>query len=298
MGKKLRFEFIHNHAEVGERAVFCRVLKVTFHGYKKYVKNLSKPCKYAGLLARIKAIREEDVFNKTYGKRRMYEKLVLEGYKVSYNTVAKVMRKNNLLQPENKPKGLTKADKKAQKSDDLLQRNFVAETPNTKAVTDITEWKAKDGKLYTAGIFDCFDSACLGLGIAENMKAELVEESLIQAAGRFNLKGAISHSDRGSQYTSELFRAALEKFKIRQSMNSAAGRCHDNARCESFWARAKNEILVVYDTKKMKRDDLKIVLFNYFMGYWNNRRICSAIGGVPPFKKRDDYYKKLILSVA
>jgi len=78
-------------------------------------------------------------------------------------------------------------------------------------------------------------------------------------------------------------------------MNSAAGRCHDNARCESFWARAKNEILAVYDTRKMKKNELKTVLFNYFMGYWNNRRICSAIGGVPPFKKRDDYYKKLIL---
>jgi transposase InsO family protein len=77
-------------------------------------------------------------------------------------------------------------------------------------------------------------------------------------------------------------------------MNSAAGRCHDNARCESFWARAKVEIKSVYNIKKMTKEKLKSVIFRYFMSYWNNRRICSSIGGIPPMVKRNAYYHNLL----
>jgi transposase InsO family protein len=76
-------------------------------------------------------------------------------------------------------------------------------------------------------------------------------------------------------------------------MNSAAGRCHDNAKCESMWARGKEEIMALYDTKKMTCEQLKGLIFRYYMSYWNNRRICSAIGGVPPAIKRGAYYEKL-----
>ena len=71
------------------------------------------------------------------------------------------------------PNGITKADKEARKSDDLVKRDFTADQPLTKCVTDITEIKAKDGKLYVSGIFDCFDSAVLGLAMETNMKATL-----------------------------------------------------------------------------------------------------------------------------
>ena len=75
-------------------------------------------------------------------------------------------------------------------------------------------------------------------------------------------------------------------------MNGAAGRCHDNAKCESMWARAKSEIFAYYNPKKMTCEQLKILLTNYFLDYWNYRRICSAIGGVPPLIKRGAYYQK------
>ena len=277
-----------------EIALYCRVLGVTPQGYGKYTQVLTKPYKYAGLLADIKAILAEDEFNKTYGKRRMFEKLQLDyDCPYCYNTVAKVMRENGLLQKRNKPKGLTKADKLAQKSDDLLGRDFTACAPNQKMVSDITEWTACDGKVYQSGVFDCFDNACLGLSLADNMRSELCVETYLQAAGSYDLRGAISHSDRGSQYTSEEFRQTLQKLGITQSMNSAAGRCHDNAKCESMWARGKEEIMALYNTKKMTCKQLKLLIFRYFMGYWNNRRICSAIGGVPPAIKRGAYYEKL-----
>ena len=98
----------------------------------------------------------------------------------------------------------------------------------------------------------------------------------------------------GSQYTSRIYREAICKYGIRQSMNSAGGRCHDNARCESMWARMKSELLYDrYDTEKMTTDELKTLIWRYFISYWNNRRICSANGGLPPMVKRQQYYNFL-----
>ncbi|MCI8592471.1 MAG: transposase, partial [Lachnospiraceae bacterium] len=98
----------------------------------------------------------------------------------------------------------------------------------------------------------------------------------------------------GSQYTSQLYRDVNRKNRIRQSMNSAGGRCHDNARCESMWARMKSELLYDrYDTEKMSTDELNTLIWRYFISYWNNRRICFTNGGLPPMIKRQRYYDSL-----
>ena len=73
-------------------------------------------------------------------------------------------------------------------------------------------------------------------------------------------------------------------------MNSAGGRCHDNARCESMWARMKEELLYGrYNTEKLTIEELRTIIWRYFMSYWNNRRICTANGGLPPMEKRRRY---------
>lgn len=101
-----------------------------------------------------------------------------------------------------KPNGITKTDRKARKSDDLLKRDFKATKPLKKAVTDITEIKEKDGKLYASAIFDCYDLAVLGLSRDTNMKATLCVNTLDNAYKAYpKLKGAIIHFDRGTQYT-------------------------------------------------------------------------------------------------
>ena len=129
-----------------------------------------------------------------------------------------------LINQKRKPNGITKADKEASKSDDLIKRNFTAEKPLEKCVTDMTEIKASDGKLYISAIFDCYDLAVLGLAMDTNMKAGLCEQTLDNAVKAYPmLCGAILHSDRGTQYTSELYRKAINKYGIRQSMNNAGG---------------------------------------------------------------------------
>ena len=197
--------------------------------------------------------------------------------------------------PRRKPNGITKADREVQKAGNLLKRDFSAEKPLIKCVTDITEIKARDGKLYVSAVFDCFDSSVVGLAMDTNMKSPLCVRTLENAVkANPDIRGAVIHSDRGSQYTSQIYRDAICKYGIKQSMNSAGGRCHDNARCESMWARMKSELLYDrYDTEKMTTDELKTVIWRYFISYWNNRRICSANGGLPPMVKRQNYYNSL-----
>ena len=86
---------------------------------------------------------------------------------------------------------------------------------------------------------------------------------------------------------SKAYRKSIREHHIRQSMNSAGGRCHDNARCVSMWARMKTELLYDrYITEQMTVEELKVLIWRYFLSYWNNRRICSANGGLPPMIKR------------
>ena len=284
----------------GKIASYCRILGVSRQGFYQYLANKKRPWKYQSLADAMKEICNEDECNDTYGRIRMYQALLLrkpEGLHIpSERTVYRVMEQIGLShRPKRKPNGITKADREAMKSDDLLRRDFRSDAPLEKCITDITEIKASDGKLYVSAIFDCFDLGVLGLAMETNMKAELCVHTLENALVAYPaLKGCILHSDRGAQYTSEIYRQAIRKYGIRQSMNSAGGRCHDNARCESVWARMKTELLYDrYDTEEMTIEELKVLIWRYFISYWNNRRICSANGGLPPMLKRRQYYEAL-----
>lgn len=287
-------------ANKGKISIYCRVLDVSRQAFYEYLVNRERPYKYEQIADKIREIIDEDECNDTYGSRRIHEVLKLQEtedvYIPSERTVYRIMQHEGIVhKPKRKPNGITKADKEARKSDDLLKRDFSSDKPFEKCVTDITEIKAKDGKLYVSAIFDCFNSEVLGLAMADNMRAELCVTTLKNAIMKFpELSGAIVHSDRGSQYTSAEYRAAISKFGIVQSMNSAGGRCHDNARCESMWGRMKEELLYGrYKTENMTIKELKTLIWRYFMSYWNNRRICSAIGGLPPVLKRELYYREL-----
>lgn len=248
----------------------------------------------------------EDLYNDTYGRIRMFEAIKLrhkndpEFHIPSQRTIYRIMKSLGLSHhPKRNPHGITKADKKARKSDDLLKRDFYAEKPLEKCITDITEIKAKDGKLYVSAIFDGFDSAVLGLSLDTNMKATLLKNTLDNAYMAYpDLRGAIVHSDRGSQYTSDLYRKIIKKYGIIQSMNSSGGRCHDNARCESMWARMKDELFYSRNRKStlFSVEELKIMVWRFFISYWNNRRIFSANNGLPPMFKRKLYYDSLAIA--
>ena len=274
----------------------CEMLEVSRSGYYKYLEIKARQDKNAQILAAMLGILKEDPENESYGKIRMRDALRSKGIKCSRERCRDIMEEKGLLKKKRKPKGVTKADKAAQASDNLINGDFTSEKPNEKLVTDITQTPTLDGTLYISVIFDCFDNSAWGLEMADNMRAELVCSSLTNAV-KMNpsMRGAIFHSDRGSQYTSTLFRETLDKFGIIQSMNSTAGRCYDNAKCESMWGRFKEEKLYKTDTAKMTMADVKSMVWRYFYSYWNIRRICSAIGGMAPMTKRRKYFDSLDL---
>ena len=281
----------------GKISLYCRVLDVSREGFRKHLKNKDKPWKYKELAIAIQQIIKQDECNDTYGRIRMYQALMQNNSEInipSERTVYRVMQEIGIdHKPKRKPNGITKSDLNARKSEDLLKRDFKADKPLEKVVTDITEIKACDGKLYVSAIVDCFDLAIIGISMDTNMKSQLCVQTVDNAMKAYPaLRGCIIHSDRGSQYTSEIYRNSLKKYGIIQSMNSDGGRCHDNARCESVWARMKSELLYGrYDTERMYVCEIKSIIWRYFMSYWNHRRICSANGGLPPMIKRRMYYE-------
>lgn len=247
----------------------------------------------------MRGIVAEDECNDTYGRCRMDQALKLKypredipSERTIYRMMEEIGRNHR---PNRKPNGITKADRNARKPDDRFKRDFTAAKPLIKCVTDITEIPARDGKLYVSAIFDCYDLGVPGLAMADNQKAELCVSTIKNADIAFpSIRGAMIHSDRGSQYTSALDRTELNRCGMVQSMNRDGGRCHDNARCEAMLARMKEELLYGrYDTKKMTIEELKTLIWRYFVVYWNTRRICSANGGLPPMVKKKQYYESL-----
>ncbi len=284
----------------GKINFYCKVLDVTRQGFYHYLKTKDLPWKYQALADAMIDICAGDECNDTYGRIRMHQALQLkqpDGVKIpGERTVYRFMEEIGISHRlKRKPNGITKADKEARKSDDLIKRDFKANKPLEKCVTDMTEIKTSEGKLYISAIFGCFDLSVLGLAMDTNMKATLCEKTLENAYKAYpDIRGSILHYGRGTQYTSRLYRKAIKKYGIQQSMNSAGGRCHDNARCESMWARFKEELLYgSYDTSKMRVEEVKTLIWRYFISYWNNRRICSANGGLPPVIKRQQYYAYL-----
>ena len=131
-------------------------------------------------------------------------------------------------------------------------------------------------------IMDCFNGEILSLCMDNNMRKELCIDTLKAAAGRFPIRGAILHSDRGSQYTSAAFRQELQTCGVTQSLSGVA-HCYDNARMESFFATLKKELLYRIPTYRMAMDEVKTLVFRYVFIYYNQYRVyTSNPGGLPP----------------
>jgi len=265
----------------------CAVLEVRREGYYSFLKRTPDDKRDEALISALKQIRKE---NPDYGTQSMINELPPE-LKTSYGKGYKICRDNGLLTKRRRPKSITKADPEAQKADDLVQRDFSANAPGIKVFTDITEMECSDGKLYYCGVLDGFDGAQIGYSMAEHMRAELCTAALMQAHRRFGLcEDCIVHSDRGSQFTSHLYRETLENHGFRQSMGQT-GCCYDNARAESFFATLKKELIHKLPLYKLTKDEVRIKIMAWVEGYYNKKRRNTAnAGNLAPLKKREQYY--------
>ena len=122
----------------------------------------------------------------------------------------------------------------------------------------------------------------LSLEMRDNMKKELCIDTFINTIKHYDIHGGILHSDRDSQYTSEEFRTVLSEAGVTQSL-SGLNHYYDNSRVESFFATLKKKLLYRISTYKMKRDDVKSIIFRYVFIYYNQMRVyTSNPGGLPP----------------
>lgn len=261
----------------------CKVLAVSESGYYRSLKPTPRQDRQQLLLVKIQDIINAHEDNSNYGVQRILLALEQKGIKTSYSTVYRIMKKHGLLKKAKRhPNGLTREDAAAQKSENLIQRDFTASAPNQKWLSDITEVPCSDGKLYVSAVLDCFNGEILGLAMGDNMRKELCIQAFENACKARNARGMIFHSDRGSQFTSQAFRESLAKRNAIQSM-SGTGRCYDNARMESFFATLKKEKLYKIKTERYPMAYVKSVIFRYIMVYYNRQRIyTSNPGGWPP----------------
>lgn len=206
----------------GKLSLYCRVLNVSRQAFYKYLERKDLPWKYDYIVNFMYEILNEDKYNDTYGRYRMFAALKLKHqddpdfHIPGERTIYRIMEAVGLVhRPKRNPKGITKADKNARKSDDKLKRNFKSDRPLEKCITDITELKGSDDKLYVSAIFDCFDVTVLGLSMDTNMKAPLCVATLDNAyTAHPGMRGCICHSDRGTQYTSQLYRDKINELGI------------------------------------------------------------------------------------
>lgn len=262
----------------------CKELNVSETGYYKWKRSQNKLKSWQLLLVEIHKILDAHPDNENYGINRVHIALEQKGVEVSRSTVIRAMRKGNLLHKNHRsPNGLTKADKKAQRPENLLQRNFTASEPNKKWLTDITEVSCSDGKLYVAPVLDCFGGEIINIEMEDHMRKELCIQAIKNAyKSRTPGNGVLIHSDAGSQYTSENYKKMLGKYRAIQSM-SDVGKCYDNARMESFFATLKKEKLYKMNTKKITKEKVKTIIWRYTMVYYNQVRISTVNeGGWPP----------------
>jgi transposase InsO family protein len=266
-----RFRFIDAEKTNHPVAMMCRLLNVSSSGFYDWLGRGPSAREVANmaLTATIRAIHKDS--NDVYGSPRVHAELVAaRGMAVSPKRVAALMAAADLVGVHRrKRRGLTKQDKKAPPAPDLVGRKFTAVMPGIKMVGDITCLPTRQGWLYLASVIDLCTRKLVGYAMAEHMRAELVVNAITMAATHSQLAGgAIFHSDRGSQYTSKVFRDVLTDLDLRASMGRV-GSCFDNAVAESWFATLKTEIgTIIWATREQARADV----FAFIQRYNRNRR--------------------------
>lgn len=226
----------------------------------------------------------------TYGARRVAEVLRRSDEPVSVRLVAELMADRALVACQPRPfRVTTVADTVAAGRPDLVGRDFTATETGTKLVGDITYVRTWSGWLYLATVIDCATRKVIGWSMAEHLRSSLVVDALSMAAGRVRLApNAVFHSDRGTQYTSTEFAAALREHKLRASVGRT-GICWDNALAESFFGALKNEL--VYRTAFPTRTHARRAIAEYIEVFYNRQRLHSALGYRTPAEVEADHHK-------
>ena len=268
-------------------SVLCKVLKVSRSGYYDWKdRPPSKRAKSdSALTSKIHEIHRRS--RRTYGYPRVHAELRAIGIRCGRKRVARLMRKEGLRGClRGRKRRTTRRDGSAVPAPDLVRRNFTAVAPDRLWVADITYVRTEEGFLYLAFVLDAYSRRLVGWAMATHLRTELVMDALQLALRRRKpAPGLIHHSDQGVQYTSLSFGKRLEEAGIVPSMGRV-GSPHDNSLAESFVATLKTELL--YRERWFTRQAGRTAIFEYLEGFYNRRRLHSALGYKSPADFEED----------
>jgi transposase InsO family protein len=277
----MRFEFIDDHREEFPVTRMCEALEVSRSGYYAWRGRPPSEREMANrkLYKKIKAV--YDTSHGTYGSPRIYQELKRQGITCSENRVARLMRLRGLRARQTKTyKTTTKRNKADPVAHNMLKRDFEAERPNEKWLSDITYIRTEEGWLYLAATLDLYSRRIVGWAMSDRMTADLTLDALRMAVRQRDVDPPlIHHSDQGSQYTNGEYQQMLKDWGIEVSMNGV-GTWYDNAPMESFFGTLKGEW--VHHCTYRTRDEARADLFYYIEAFYNRRRLHSALGYVSP----------------
>ncbi|EJV3637401.1 IS3 family transposase [Escherichia coli] len=223
-----------------------------------------------------------------YGYRRIHCELQKRGLKFSGKTVRKLMQQLGLKSPVRLKKYRSYRGNMGLAAENILQRQFKAEAPCEKWVTDITEFRAGGQKLYLSPILDLFNGEIVAWETACRPTEELVKRMLNKGLESLaEGEKPLLHSDQGWHYRIKSYQSDLADKGLVQSM-SRKGNCLDNAVMENFFGHLKEEIYYRRDYRNVEELENAV---NEYITYWNQKRIKLSLGGLSPVEYRTEYQK-------
>lgn len=258
----------------------CSFFGVSRSGYYVFLKSMNKPNSETDLAYQISQCQQQ--CGRTYGYRRVCIWLERQGIKANHKAVLRVMNKYGLLSEIRRRRKYRQMGGQLHKYENLLDRDFRAEKPNQKWVTDISYIHTKQGVLYLSMIRDLFDNSIVAYKTGTEQTVNLVLRTIKAAKEKEKVTTEVQlHSDQGFQYTSQAYNKLTKEYSITPSM-SRRGNCYDNAMAENFFSILKTECIYRHNIKTFY--DAQQLIDDY-IHFYNYERIQLKMK-LTPYEKR------------
>ena len=278
----MKYGFMEQHKDKFSIDLMSNILSVSRSGYYAWANRApsKRTVENTRLDVEIKALFDEH--KSRYGAPRLTKVLQSKGYICSHTRIERRMSIMGLKAvAKRKFKVTTDSEHHLPVFENVLARDFVAESPNQKWSGDISYVRADEGWMYLAVVIDLYSRTVIGWAMNKRMTKSLVCDALMMALFRRKFpKGVIMHTDRGSQYCSKRYRNMLKHFQLIGSM-SRRGNCWDNAISETFFHTLKVEL--IHQQHYKTREEAKQSIFQYIEVYYNQKRLHSSLDYKTPY---------------
>ena len=272
----MKYLAIYGKREKYPIQTMCRFFGVSRSGYYDYLKRMDKPDRDEALAAEVSCCQEHS--RKTYGYRRVQIWLERQGIHRNSKTVLRIMRKYGLLSEVRRRKKYRVMSQQLHRYENLLNRDFTAQRPNQKWVTDISYIHTAQGVLYLSIIRDLFDNSIVTYKTGTDQSVGLVLDTIRDAMRKEKAARELHlHSDQGFQYTSQAYFQLTQEYGITPSM-SRRGNPYDNAMAENFFSILKTECIYRHKPATFAQANEMI---DRYIHFYNHERIQYKAGVAP-----------------